>query len=232
MRKKFRRLWRSTKKVLTTSFVLLSSRSKIGFPSVNLYRSIHELPLANFIRCDVEGDLTALIVTGKPRPYELHSQWQQLKDQFASSVGDKKYALRNLTLIKLAELKTDFSNAESLINLLRRYYAEKIAIELNRILKSNLKFDYTNRAQYEKDLARARNMSRSIKINMDLKQIELDTIAGDQSGKPTREWYANVLVNISDMAGYRIDDRISTYEFTRRLRDLQEYNSRQKQAKK
>jgi hypothetical protein len=216
-----------TRKETNTGSAPLRSQSKTDTRSANFYQSIQEIPLRNFIDAQVNQNISALIISGFPDKSNLIQAWNDIQDQFAAAIGDNHYKLFNNTFKKLVELKTDYSNALRFIKILKTVYVKKFADELNIILSAKFNFDYSDLEKYQKEISRAENICKGIKINIDLKQIELDSIkAKSGDTKPTREYYLNVLIACSNHVQFRLDDSITTYEFCKRLKDLNEFVAR------
>jgi len=92
---------------------------------------------------------------------------------------------------------------------------------LNKLLHTNIVFDVNNAEQYDGNLLRCLNRSKSIKINIDLKKIALSKLEekyNSKDGKATREYYMGILISLSDEAGYHLQEDITVWEFCERIR--------------
>jgi hypothetical protein len=116
------------------------------------------------------------------------------------------------------------------------YYVE-FANRLNKLLTTNFKFDHTKPVLYFNELTRCINRSKGIKIDLDLKlkQFEVIQIQRKEQGdgkKPTREYYQAILITLSDHAKYQIQDSITVYEFSERMRRFDAYCKQVEKMKK
>lgn len=194
---------------------------KTDTPSWSLYRSIHELPLARWIDLSVDWYLKALAKHGDPPELELRVAEQEIRIQYSDAAGDSQYRLYINLVKEISRLEITLHQIESLIATMRQAYHPLFAKELNGLMNMNLRFDPTRPAEYDKNLDRIYNRSRSYKVSIGMKTLQVKQMekrySGDQE-KPTREYYAGTLIALSDEAGYPLSDQITTWEFLERIR--------------
>lgn len=191
------------------------------------YHSITDLSLARFIDILVDGNLFALVIAGNPSKEQLEQTFEQIKIQYADAIKNPVYLKEVLLQRDILRISVIIEQARLLIEGLKDMYTKEFAKSLNRLLSSSMKLDPSNPEQYEKDLERARNCMKSLKIDQDLKIIELDTIRKNGKGEPqeyTREYFQDIIMELEDFAKKDIDpEKISTYMFCSRVNRLNQY---------
>jgi len=191
------------------------------------YQCISELPLHRFIECLVDGNLKALVIEGSPENKDLQQAWEGIQIEYLDAIKDDEYRLLLNMRKDLHVYEISLVQMEFLIDVLRDYYVKEFVDELNLLLGSKLSFDVTDNGAYERDLKAAWNRSRGTKIAMDIKQRALESLEKNQSSKqtqkPTREYFQNMLIVLSDHVKYQIPETITTWEFCNRIRRLRQY---------
>jgi hypothetical protein len=183
--------------------------------------------------CD--GNLNALIKEGNPPHNELIAVETEMRIQYADAMGDHEYrhyvnAMKEVTVLQLT-----LTQIESLIEVLRDAYHPVFAKELNDLLRCNLQFDVSDPKQYDHNLDRAFRRSRSYKMRIDLKSIEIRKLELKYmggNGKPAREYFYGLLISLSDDAGYPLNETVTVWEFCERIRRANRKAEQHKQAKK
>jgi hypothetical protein len=204
-----------------TQTPLPSQQADIPLP--NWYRSIVELPLNKFMDVQVDNNLAALTISGFPSPNDLTTAWNDIQQEFADAIGTAQHKMRLAVLKEIMQLKVKLAVITDMVDLMRQVYYKPFADRLNKLLFTKYAFDYTNLEQYNKELTACINRSKSIKINIDLKELSLEAKKpkegeGEVIVKNTRERYLSDLIILSDHAGYQIHaEDIFTYEYTIRM---------------
>lgn len=196
------------------------------------YHSIHDLPLKIFKKCQITGNLQALVISGQPHEDDLLKAWDEILGQFHEVIGDVK-TIRRLVIYKEISLLTiNLREVYDCVNALRRRYHSFFHKKLNQLTESDLVLDPENPLEYSKTLIRYLKRSTPIKRNLELKKIEYEAIKQGAVGKqPDEAYYSSVLISLSDHARYQITEDISTYEYCERFRRLTEYIKSQKKVK-
>lgn len=195
-------------------------------PSGKLYRNIHDLPLHKFIDCLIDEDIHALVIEGFATPYELESKWAQITDEYTAAVGDAEYKIYLNTYKDMICMAVDLQNIEILIHTLRKAFYQPLLDELNKLIGSNVQLDGLMKENYHKQLDVLYKRSRGLKIKMDLKRLQYESISKKyetKGGKPTREYFDSMLITLSDHAGFQLTDRISVFEYCERIKRLSKY---------
>lgn len=193
---------------------------------LKLYRSISELPLCRFIDCAVDNNLYALVITGKPDENELLALWDKIKIEYADAMKDNEYKLYTNLRNELSRLEITYSQLQKAIEELRKTYCSQFADKVNIWLRTSFKFDTRFPDDYENDLKRANNRSKGIKLEVDLKKLNiagLEKKFADKEGKATRESFMNILFSLSDHVKYQLTENITVYEFCERVHRLNKY---------
>lgn len=227
MRKKTKYQSPSIKRVLSGSSFQQQKPSKTAIQQSNLYRSINTLPLHKFIDCIINHNLAALIISGLPTQQELANSWTLILQQYSDAIGDNEHRLYANRTKQLAIETINYNLVIGLVDVLRKEYSKELCVELNKLLSTSFKFDYTNKETYEKDLSRCFNRAKGFKISMDLLQTqvsELEKKIGAKNGEaPTEQYYQITLITLSDHAKYPIGDNITVFEFCERIKRFNIY---------
>lgn len=189
--------------------------------TAKLFLSITDLPLSNFIACEVDEDYTKLVKSGTASESELLGAWMDIKQQYMEALGHPGAAKYFEQYKKFMRLQTQYTCALHIIDVLSKFYVKEFETELEDILHVKLKLDPSDLTKYFTTLKRAGNLIQGLKIKLEVikQKIEAATEAGD-SKKPTREYFQTCLIAISDFVKYRISDEISTFEYCKRVKDL------------
>jgi|GEM_PF-1041683 len=241
-RKKKRYQWPFTKKMANGSSKTpsLPTPESPGQSSGKWYQSIIDLPLSRYISAKVDGNLQALVIEGNPTPNDLEKAWLNIEMECIDLVGtvEQKAELKLKKDIDI--MQANLLICEVCIQQLSLSYHPDFEMYLNNILKANIKLDPTDPVKYHALLKNCWNRSRGIKINLDLKVIEYNAVAEklqkQGEGQPyTREYFATMLITLSDFAQYQVQDTITVFEYYDRLRRLIAHNAemdrRNKKAK-
>jgi len=217
----------STKKVSSGSSFQQKKPLTMVIQSSNIYRSINALPLHKFIDCIINQNLAAIIITGLPTQEELSEAWALILQQYSDAIGDNEHRLYANRTKQLAIETINYNLVIGLVDVLRKEYNKELCIELNKLLSTSFKFDYTNKENYEKDLSRCFNRAKGFKISIDLLQFQVNELEkkfqNKGGSKPTVEYYQSTLITLSDHAKYPINDSITVFEFCERIKRFNNY---------
>ncbi len=194
-----------------------------------IYQSIHKLPLAIFIDIVVDNDYSGLVISGTPEPGELEDAWINIHEQYCEAIGNgsaTNYLEREVLKLSI----TLFVGSEA-ISLLRKYYVPAIAQKLSNAIAFFEKLDPTKPDEYDKILNRYETRLRSVKMRLAIAQTNLDAIQAKEKGKTIhvdRQYFTRVLVALSDIAGYEIDEsKITVAKFCERIKRAQAASEKQ-----
>lgn len=201
-------------------------------PSATFYRSISNLPLFKYRECVVRGNLSALIITGFPPENELRLAWIEIQQEYADIMGDgeqknyvnalKEVHLLNCTLRQIAICIEWIDKCLPMLpNPAVQEYVDKFGSDLNGFLDAAFVFDYNNPERYKDNLVKAERRSKGIKLSLDVAMVNEEALrpAADAQ-KPDDAYFQNILITLSDTAGYYITDTITVLEFAQRLKRL------------
>jgi hypothetical protein len=195
-------------------------------PSAKWYRHITELPLSKFIDCMVDDNYYALVISGHPSDVELLSAWSDIQQEYADAIGTNEYRLYVALMRDVIMLSTTLEQINCLVSLLKRYYHPEILSRLNKLLNTSISLDPSVPDKYKATVKRFEMRSKGIKIDLDLKEIQLQGMRKkmEESGiKPDRGYFHSVLVTISDHAKYHIADSITVFEYCERVKRYANY---------
>jgi hypothetical protein len=196
-----------------------------GLPSAKWYQHITELPLSRFIDCTVDDNLYALVISGHPSQEQLQLTWAEMQQEYADVMGDNEHKMYVILYRDIKVLEITLQLIHWLVAQMKEVYYAEFANRLNRLLNTTFKFDHTQPEKYFNELNRCINRSKAYKIDLDLKlqQFEAFKKNKETGSKPTREYYQSILITLSDHAKYPVQDNITVYEFSERIRRFSKY---------
>jgi hypothetical protein len=196
--------------------------------SAEYHTTIYKLPLATFIDVAVDGDLNLLTISGQPTKVQLAEAWESISEQYNDVIASGSAETWGLINLYKAAMRNDsrIKAIESFISVMQTVYVKQFANAINKILHTSFKFDHTNKPQYYSELKRALQRSKGFKVQLQIEQSKIlanlakkQLSAGQKPEKPTREYFMALLLNVSDAAGFDIDERqITVYKFCERLK--------------
>ncbi len=185
---------------------------------VLLITSPHKLYLDKFIICDVEEDLTHLIISGKPTEQQLKDAWYSILSEYADLTQDADRKVYYNSLKEIARLTIKHDLIAYLISVLRLYYDEELAKELCFLLMERFVFDNSNPEDYNKILNRCTTRLKGVAMQIKIEEAKFEGLKaklkkkGD--GKASYEYYEDVLITLSESANYKIKkEEITLSEF-------------------
>lgn len=216
-----------TKKQENGNTATPSAPAQQDIPSNKWYQSITELPLNKFIECTVDGNLSALVISGFPLKDQLLLAWAEINEQYGDAMGDNDHRLYNKLFKDIAIHSMDFRQIHALIEILRNHRYKPFEARLNSLLYTN--FLFANNRQ--KELDTCERLSKSISVKIDMKSAQLEALKAKQvkGSKPTREYFFTWLITLSDHAHYPVPDTITVFEFCARIKRLNQFVDQQKQ---
>lgn len=194
-----------------------------------IYSTITKLPFANFLDCICDNNLRALIISGEPREDELISARDMIVMQYTDAIGGENTVHEVGILKEITHYRISLYLIYTLVDLLSRIYVpkwESLLIRHSGRKKFNL--DWAKPEEYVKELNLALARSISFKLNLELKEIELEGLRNQnktgKEGKPKREDFVRSLINLSDHAGFQIrENEITTFEYCQRVKGFIQY---------
>ncbi len=225
MQRKKKKQWLFTKKDSSTGIAKSEPHTQTTIPLCKWYQNINELPLKRFIDCICDSNIYALIITGHPKMEELEHSWNEIKLQYADLIKDHEYRHYINQVNEHSRLEITYQQVLSLLAFLKDNYHKKFADMLNQKLGSSFQFNVNLPEDYDKDLKRAKTRSGGLKIQVDLKALQLAGLEkrfgeNNDGKKMTRESFQSVLIALSDHKQYRITDDITVYEYCIRVQNL------------
>lgn len=202
--------------------------------SYSIYRSTLKLPLRIFVECADTGDLTGLIIKGKPTDDQLATAWLQIRQENAEQVAGlqgRRYLDLQLEISRLiGKLRVIRSVATILCDIdvddqdfleLNEGFAKII----NRLSGTKYKFDDKQERIHEIESCLVR--SGAIKAQLEIKEAQLEALdkknksEGPQKFSP--EDYYETLIELSDHSKVALNDSITLFEYNRRVARLNKY---------
>lgn len=165
--------------------------------------------------CACDNDLSALVISGHPLPELLSIAWAEILEDWEDTIGGDERSRIKLMLKELSLLKTKLLIINEAILLLSKYYARPLVDKLNKILQCSFVLDPKNPAEYENRLTGYRKRSKSIELQISLKEADLQKIRESKETKDnqagyTREYFTQIFVTLSQFNKYEIDETKTT----------------------
>jgi hypothetical protein len=173
----------------------------------------------------VDDNLYALVISGHPSQEQLQLAWAGIQQEYADVMGDNEHKMYVILYRDIQVLKTTLQLIHWLVAQMKEVYYVEFAKRLNQLLHTTFKFDYTQPEKYFNQLNRCINRSKAHKIDLDLKLQQFEALKKnkEKGSQPTREYYQSLLITISDHAKYPVQDSITVYEFSERIRRFNNY---------
>lgn len=202
--------------------------------NAEFYSSATKLTMDRFITCMVEGELSSLVISGKPTNEQLSKAWLDIQQEYSDAIGDSEYTYYLNVFKETALLTIKLSSIQILVEILSNFYSEDFCIELNKLLDKKIKLNFDEKEDYYKQLQACLTRSKSLKIRIELKNIELGALQKKFSSakrvEPTREYFQAMFTTLSDHAKYFIDEKsITVFQYCDRIRRI---NKQYEQNKK
>lgn len=237
MQKRKRSLWQFTKKVLCTSSSTPSMPMSKGTQSSKWYQGIATLPLSRYIDVAVDGNYSALIISGFPSQLELQLAWSKIQQEDADAAGDHEHKLYISLFTDINAIKIKLIEVRELVKNMVNVYHHSFADRLNNLLLTNFKFNPEKPEEYFKLLQGCLNRAKGWQLDLELKEIHFKAIQEKNETKGvklTREYFQSILITISDHAKYPlISDNITVFEFRERIKRYNHHCEQlEKQARK
>lgn len=201
------------------------------------YHSIYDLPLNKFIDCMIDGNLSALIVTGFPNPEILKQAWDNILAEYSDVIGSQEHRMIfqlwkevaimkvSVDMIRIMAARGNDINEDK--GILRIVYIKAMADELNTILGTSCKFNWADQKTYNDELDKCVNRGKALLIQYDMKCLQFAALQKQAEGKTDvkidRQYFTSILITLSDHAKYRIEESIKMSEYCERVKRFSDY---------
>jgi hypothetical protein len=222
--------WLFTRKQANGSTATPSTPIETATQSNKWYQKISDLPLNKYIECVVDGNLSALVISGYPTQEQLEASWFEIVEQYAEAMGDAEHRMYIKLYKELVYLNIEHKQIISLIEVLTIVVYKPFEQKLNELLFTNFSFT----ANREKELDTCYRLSKSTLLKIDMKKAQLDGLKekGEDTDKtPTREYFQSILITLSDYSKYPVEETITTYQFCERVKRFTQFVEKQKAEK-
>ena len=178
------------------------------------HQSLQFLPRDKFIDAFVDGNLSALVISGFPSPENLKEAWENILDEYAEMIGGVEHKMffqlqKEVALLKISidqirilaarEKKLEDFTAEEIERLgienvmemlqdkgiLRMVYIKEMADELNRILGTTCTFNWNDQKTYNDELDKCVNRGKALLMQYDLKSLQFAAMQKQAEGDKT-----------------------------------------------
>ncbi len=212
-------------------------------PQVRLYESCDTLPLANFERCETDGDLKAL-QEDERLPCDdalLQDKWQQIRGEYADQSANEGFNEYVLMKYKHLELCGRVAGTQKILALLRDFYIPELVAHLQAIgydaSKGYVYYANDNIEEYLRDLNRIETTlaDDEIQINdLAARLAEYEAQQKEGGKKLKRGHFDEQLAHISKYMGIALNKQtITVTQYNTYLKQANEHykhlNSKQNQ---
>jgi hypothetical protein len=206
------------------------------------HNSIYEMPLRLYIRCTVDKDLSALIISGVPNDDELTDAWYKIQMDYADVIGDTSLKNYLRCFQKLHNYNSLLQESEHLREIIPQVIVHMIIIGkefhlypsmneirgkfVSRVNKiHSTRFPFSDES-HSNDCKRIRSHEKGLSLKRDIEALKLEQLekTTDADSKPvTREYFFSTLITLTDHSKIKLDDSITVYEFAQRIKRYQEF---------
>lgn len=192
-------------------------------------QSIYDINVYRFEECLLKNNLSALIISGFPKPEELDKAWKNILSEYTEMIGTAEYKLFLSVYKEYEMVKGDYESIMFLVKALRMCYSKYLADELNGILRITCRFNYKDQKSYQAEVDKCERRAAGVKLRVDLKKIEYESLSS-KINKETGEkqidknYFTSILITLSRHNQYRITKDIFVNEYCEYLKQLVAYN--------
>ena len=181
--------------------------------------------MGQFIKC-FEGDLSGLIVDGKPTELQLANAWETLFLQYCDKVEAREvtYRIRLKSEVSLLTKKVEFGKIW--VKLLSIIHSPELIKALKVIGFDDFELNPEEPQQFKADLMRIKAELSMLSFTLKVKSAELQAIEEDShSGdKADRAYFAKIFFKINNYAKREAVNMMTTVEdYCVALRDFVDY---------
>lgn len=214
------------------------------------HSSIYDMPLKVYIRCTVDKDLSALIISGAPDEELLTDAWYKIQMDYHDIIGDASLKNYLRCFQKLYNYNSLLQESEHLREIIPQVIVHMIIIgkefhsypemqairekfvgRVNKIHTSRFPFSDES---HSNDCKRVRSLENGISLKRDIEALKLEQLekTTDADKKPvTREYFFSTLITLTDHSKIKLDDSITVYEFAQRIKRYQDFCQQQNLTK-
>lgn len=201
---------------------------------VKIIDSCTDIKMDDFISILVENKLQLLAVSGIPSPIELQKAWDKIYAEYTDLIGDENHndVLKLLQDINI--LNWQYQRIENIIQVLMVCHVPFAIDELKR-LGYIVRFDPNDLNQYFSDLQSAYNRAKTLLIEVQTRQNDLEKIQQQKRAKAaSRGDFQSMFIGLSEYMKYQVrPEEITAYQFAVMIRRSREYAEKlQKQVNK
>ena len=175
------------------------------------HQSLQFLPRDKFIDAFVDGNLSALVISGFPSPENLKEAWENILDEYAEMIGGVEHKMffqlqKEVALLKISidqirilaarEKKLEDFTAEEIERLgienvmgmlqdkgiLRMVYIKGMADYLNELLGTTCTFNWNDQKTYNDELDKCVNRGKALLMQYSMKNLQFIAMQKNPNG--------------------------------------------------
>lgn len=206
-------------------------RGPSGLRRYSLYRTCDTLPLDRFVRCMCQGDLTALVSSGRPPAADVLSNvWDNIHMEYIELDGSTKTIYLNHLRRDLMLLGSKIDRVLTIIRALNILFDKRLVAEL-KDLGLPFRYEYADQERYRKDLMSSINYMAPWKLEYGQLEKELNAMVSENEsgGKVDRSYFDRVLARLSKYYGYQVQaSKLTVTEYVTMFKEYLDYTDQLK----
>lgn len=202
-----------------------------------LYHHCNQLPFDKFLRCLIDGDLSALVIKGNHSQGELAELWANIYYEYVSLIDEPETKYFILLQRDVALLFDEITTVETNLYFLSPIMMPYSIDHRDQLVKGindygyKLKIDFTT--DYSDAIQAVEFKLAPKKQKLANKEKELSEYVNSKEGQEVnREYFTKILIRLSKYQGYPIrENSITVSEYVSLLKDYVAYIESSKNEK-
>lgn len=186
---------------------ILRKKKEIPVVPVKLHTSCDTLLLADYIKCQIDNNLDALVIEGNPTEAEKLRAWTYITEQYYDLSADKQANYELKLCAEIESLNFKIVAIQEAVEIMRKYRNADLVDMLHK-LGFRFPFNHKNEKEYEKDLQRVLSRAKTFVVEVNDRTAQLEKLnEGKAPGQTvTRAYYDNALATLSKFNSYEINE--------------------------
>ena len=170
---------------------------------------IYSLTLDKFINCYCDRELSLLIISGEPSLKELELAWNDILEEYNSSLVDTTGIEANYIQRLITWLQLKCNAIDLIISRLSIQFDVNIWNELNEYTEQDLRtIDLTNPEAIRQGLEYALSTKRIYEADIDQHKTEMQELFAPRKGQTeiiNKKSFSKIILALSEHNGYQVD---------------------------
>lgn len=152
----------------------------------------------------------------------LEKTWADINLEYTELMDNGTMKSLLTTTAEIELLKLNFSLITSVVEVLKEHHVSEL-VDILKEYGYSFPFDPKDPVKYHKDLGRVLTQAKALIVQIRIKESEAREVAPkeEQAGQATRDDWDDILIALSDDAGYDLDsNKLTVYKYTTRYKNL------------